>query len=136
MSIVRFIFAAASTAIAAAPAQAQFVKGNEAVRVLPNGAKTVETPPLPSIQLAAPCKAEIPACAVAGWMMVETHEGLRECTEFYARPGSCTTSTYGSEKRPRRWILKISGRWMQCQGPDIASKCVSTKALPPAINIQ
>lgn len=62
--------------------------------------------------------------------MVETADGLRECTEIYARPVTCRPSTYGTEKRPRLWIVKTRGQWMQCQFPDISSKCVSTKALP------
>lgn len=113
-----------------AGAMAQFVKGNEAVRVLPDGTKRVETPPLPAATLAAPCAAERPACTASGWRMVETADGLRECTEIYARPGTCRPSTYGTEKRPRLWIVKMRGQWMQCQLPDLNSKCVSTKALP------
>jgi len=111
-------------------APAQFVKGNEAVKLMPDGARKVETPPLPAATLAAPCPAEKPACTASGWRMVETAEGLRECTEIYARPGTCRPSTYGTEKRPRLWIVKTQGQWMQCQLPDLNSKCVSTKALP------
>ncbi len=111
-------------------AQAQFVKDNEAVRVLPDGTKKVETPPLPGMGLAAPCQADRPGCAGSGWRMVETSDGLRECTEIYARPGTCRASTYGAQKRSRLWIVKKSGQWMQCQRPDLASKCVSTKDLP------
>lgn len=62
--------------------------------------------------------------------MVETAEGLRECTEIYARRGTCRASSYGTEKRSRLWIVKKGGQWMQCQLPDLGSKCVSTKALP------
>lgn len=114
-------------------AHAQYVKGNEAVRVLPDGTKKVETPPLPSSTLAKPCPAERASCTPSGWLMVETAEGIQECTEFYARPGTCRASTFGSEKRPRLWIVKIKGQWMQCQHPDITSKCVSTKALPHSV---
>ena len=64
--------------------------------------------------------------------MVETDAGLMECTEIYARPGTCRASRYGSEKRSRLWIVKTKGQWLQCQYPDLASKCVSTKALPYA----
>ena len=111
-------------------AEAQFVKGNEAVRVMPDGTKKIETPPLPASGLGRPCPAERVGCAGGGWLMVETSDGLRECTEIYARPGACRPSTYGVEKRSRLWIVKTSGRWMQCQHPDLASKCVSTKDLP------
>lgn len=109
---------------------AQFVKGNEAVKVMPDGTRKVETTPFPSTTLGAPCTANNPACTASGWRMVETPDGLRECTEIYARPGTCRPSTFGAEKRPRLWIVKARGQWMQCQLPDIGSKFVSTKALP------
>jgi hypothetical protein len=109
---------------------AQFVKGNEAVRVSANGTKTVETPPTAGAVLAAPCLAERKGCGGGGWMMVETNAGLMECTEMFARPGTCRASTYGSQKLSRLWIVKAGGQWKQCQLPDIGSKCVSTKALP------
>jgi hypothetical protein len=130
MKFARSIIIAAVLALVAAAASAQFVKGNEAVTVMPDGTKTVETPPLPVGTLGAPCAAEKPACTASGWRMVETTEGLRECTEIYARPGTCRASTYGTEKRPRLWIVKTKGQWQQCQLPDLGSKCVSTKALP------
>ena len=130
MKLVQRIAAAALLSVIAATTHAQFVKGNEAVLVLPDGTKRVETPPLPSAGLAAPCPAERPGCAGAGWRMVETSDGLRECTEIYARSGTCRNSTYDAEKRSRLWIVKIHGRWMQCQRPDLGSKCVSTKDLP------
>lgn len=109
---------------------AQFVKGNEAVKVMPDGSKRVETPPLPSASLGKPCLAAQAGCAGGGWLMVETNEGLVECTEIYARPGTCRASKYGTEKRSRLWIVKSGSQWMQCQYPDMASKCVSTKGLP------
>ena len=129
MKAVRHLLALAALALAATTASAQFVKGNEAVKVMPDGTKKVETPPLPSTTLGAPCAADKPACTASGWRMVETADGLRECTEIYARPGTCRPSTFGTEKRPRLWIVKTRGQWMQCQLPDIGSKCVSTKAL-------
>jgi hypothetical protein len=111
-------------------APAQFVKGNEAVKVLPDGSKRVETPPLPSITLAQPCPASRQGCAGGGWRMVETSKGLMECTELYARPSTCRPSSYGSEKLPRVWVVNVHGHWKQCQYPDVASTCVSTKDLP------
>lgn len=130
MKAIRHFLTPLTLALMATTANAQFVKGNEAVRVMADGSRKVETPPLPTATLGTPCSAENLACTPSGWRMVETTDGLRECTEIYARPGTCRTSTYGSEKRSRLWIVKILGQWMQCQYPDIASKCVSTKALP------
>jgi hypothetical protein len=134
MNAVRCVLALGTLALAVTAANAQFVKGNEAVKVMPDGTRRVQTPPLPTATLAAPCKAEDPACIPSGWRMVETVEGIRECTEIYARPGTCRPSTFGSKKATRLWIVLVRGQWMQCQFPDISSKCVSTKALPyPAV---
>ncbi len=125
------ILTVAALGAAATPSEPQFVKGNEAVRVRPDGTKQVETPPPPKGgTLPPPCAAAKPGCTAAGWLMVETVQGLQECTEFYARPGTCRTSTYGSEKRSRRWIVKTGEQWMQCPRPEITNRCVSTKALP------
>jgi hypothetical protein len=130
MKVAFKLLSTMALALAASAADAQFVKGNEAVAVLPNGNKKVETPPLPSASLAAPCPAERAGCAGSGWRMVETADGLRECTEIYARAGTCRPSTYGQEKRSRLWIVKARGQWLQCPRPELGDKCVSTKALP------
>ncbi len=130
MKVVQLIVVFAALVVGASTALAQFVKGNEAVKVMPDGKKRVETPPLPSVPIGKPCPAAQAGCAGGGWLMVETADGLVECTEIYARPGTCRPSTYGTEKRSRLWIVKTSSQWMQCQYPDVASKCVSTKSLP------
>jgi hypothetical protein len=130
MKALRLTIVAAFLSFAVTASFAQFVKGNEAVAVLPDGSKRVETPPLPSASLAKPCPADQAGCAGGGWKMVETSNGLMECTEFYARPGTCRASRYGTQKRTRVWIVKSKSQWLQCQYPDLASKCVSTKALP------
>ena len=130
MRAPHLIAVAAVLSVLSSIASAQFVKGNEAVKVMPDGRKSVETPPQPAFTLAAPCPAARNGCAGGGWKMVETDNGLMECTEFYARPGTCRASTYGAQKSPRVWVVKTKSQWMQCQYPDLASKCVSTKALP------
>ena len=123
-------FALIAFALAASAASAQFVKGNEAVRVMTDGTQKVEVPPLPSVALGSPCPAAKPGCAGGGWKMLESNSGLVECTEVFARPTTCRPSTYGVEKRSRAWIVKIKGQWMQCAQPDISGKCVSLKSLP------
>lgn len=119
-----------STALLATTSQAQFVKGNEAVRVMPNGSKKVETPPLPKASLGAPCPAMKSGCAGGGWKMLESQSGLVECTEVFARPGTCRESTYGTAKRSRVWIVKLKGEWTQCERPDVSGKCISLKSFP------
>jgi len=133
MNLMTKILVLMPSALMAASGHAQFVKGNEAIFTKSDGSRQVATPPLPSATLGPPCKAENPACTSRGWLMVETAAGLQECTEYYARPGTCRASTFGSEKRPRLWIVKLKGEWFQCQQPDIASKCISLKALPTSI---
>lgn len=130
MKAIQLIFAALVAVASSGGAIAQFVKGNEAVRVLPDGTKKVETPPTAGALLAAPCPAQKNGCAGGGWKMVETASGLAECTEFYARPGTCRAPTYGAQKLSRVWVVKVGGEWKQCQYPDLGSKCVSTKSLP------
>lgn len=120
----------------AASAHAQFVKGNEAITIKADGSREVATPPLPNFKLGPPCRADNPGCVSSAWLMIETTEGLRECTEFYARPGTCRASTYGTEKRSRLWVIRVKGQWVQCPRPDAASGCVSTKALPPITAVQ
>jgi hypothetical protein len=109
---------------------AQFVKGNEALKVMPDGSRKVETPPLPTATLGKPCPATQAGCAGGGWKMLEAASGLLECTEVFAREGTCRPSTFGTEKRSRVWIVKASGQWMQCAQPVLSDKCVSLKSMP------
>jgi hypothetical protein len=127
-------FALLALALATSVASAQFVKGNEAVRALPAGGSQVETAPLPTT---GPIRSTHPCAAMAGchpgpWHMVETPDGLRECTEVYARASTCRPSSYGKTKLARLWVVKSGGEWLQCQYPDLGSKCVKIFARPPA----
>lgn len=133
MKSAQLIVACVLLAAGSPAAMAQFVKGNEAVKVMPDGSKKVETPPLPAtgpIRATKPCAAA-DNCHGGAWLMVETSSGLVECTEAYARPGSCRASTFGTTKRMRLWLVKSGGNWLQCQYPDLGSKCVNMFARPP-----
>jgi hypothetical protein len=126
--------AAVVLALASTAAVAQFVKGNEAVRVMTDGSRRVETAPLPTtgpIRTTKPCMANT-ACHAGSWHMVETTDALLECTEAYARSGTCRPSTYGTTKLSRLWVVKSGGNWLQCQYPDLGSRCVNMFARPPA----
>ncbi len=134
MKIVQSLLVCGVLTISSTPSIAQFVKGNEAVKVLSGGGKQVETPALPAtgpIRNTKPCPANV-GCNAGPWHMVETADGLMECTEAYARPGTCRTSTYGSKKISRLWVAKSGGKWLQCQYPNLVSKCVDMFARPPA----
>lgn len=133
MNAVQHLATMTALALAATGACAQFVKGNEAVTRSPDGTTRVETPPLPSATLGKPCPATRPTCTASGWRMVETKDGIRECTEFYARPETCRASSFGVEKRPRQWIVKSKGQWLQCERPDLGSRCISLHSLPNSV---
>jgi hypothetical protein len=125
-----FHIALVALALASTAANAQFVKGNEAVSIMADGQKKVDLPPLPSASLGSPCPAAKPGCAGGGWKMLESDSGLVECTEVFARPTTCRPTTYGTEKRSRVWIVKVKGAWVQCERPDITGKCISLKSFP------
>ena len=134
MRVVQLIVVCASLVVGSSTALAQFVKGNEAVKVMADGSKQVETPPLPvtgPLRSTKPCAAA-DKCYGGAWLMVETSDGLVECTDAYARPGSCRASSYGATKFLRLWVVKSGGKWLQCQLPDTASKCVDMFARPPS----
>ena len=132
MKFARSIIIAAVLAQVAAAASAQFVRGHEAVKVMPDGTKKVETPPSsPAASKAKPCAANA-GCHPGPWHMVETADGLRECTEPFARPTTCRDSTYGSQKLSRLWIAKRGSTWLWCQYPDLGKKCVDMNARPPS----
>ena len=134
MRVVQLIVVFTALAVGPSAAFAQFVKGNEAVKIMPDGTKRIETPPLPTtgpIRSTKPCAAA-EKCHGGAWLMVETKDGLVECTEAYARAGSCRASSYGTTKLLRLWVVKSGDNWLQCQLPDVASKCVNMFARPPA----
>ncbi|KJA10066.1 hypothetical protein RP29_12940 [Acidovorax temperans] len=127
------LLVALTFAIFGASANAQFVKGNEAVRTSTTGERLVDLAPLPSsgpIRKTKPCLAQA-GCHAGPWHMVETRQGLVECTEVYAREGTCRPSSYGTTKLSRIWVVKAGGDWLQCQFPDLGSKCVKVFAPPP-----
>ncbi len=119
----------ATSALFCIAANAQYVKGNEAVQSTATGRK-VSAPPVPA-SVGKVCDATA-KCYAGAWRMVETDAGLMECTEPYARPGACRTSSYGSQKLARVWVVKRNNEWAQCQYPDLASKCTPMFARPPA----
>ena len=134
MKIVQSLIVCAVVVVASTASLAQFVKGNGAVKVMPDGSKRVETPPLPTtgpVRSTKPCAAA-KKCHGGAWLMVETGDGLVECTEAYARPGSCRGSTLGTTKLLRLWVVKSGNNWLQCQLPDLGSKCVNMFARPPS----
>lgn len=133
MNHVRHTVVAMALCLVGATASAQFVKGNEAVTTLSDGSRKVELPPMPATgpaKRSKPCEAD-KGCHGGAWLMVETSSGLQECTEPYARPGTCRASSYGTTRRMRLWVVKSQKQWLQCQLPVLGSKCVDMFARPP-----
>lgn len=128
MKAISALVLATSTLVCLA-AQAQYVKGNEAVQKSATGT-TISKPPVPA-SVGKVCDATA-KCYAGAWRMVETDAGLQECTEPFARPGSCRASTYGAQKLSRVWVVKRGSEWQQCQFPDLGSKCTPIFARPPA----
>jgi hypothetical protein len=120
---------AISTLLAATLASAQFVAGNDAVRATAAGLR-VDQPPAPA-KPPPMCRADT-GCHAGAWRMVETSAGLMECTEPWARDGACRASTYGQQKLRRVWVVRRGGEWLQCQYPDLGSRCAPMRARPPA----
>jgi hypothetical protein len=125
------IVIATALPLLAGTASAQFVNGNEAVKVMPDGTKKVETPPSSAASSKSKACAANAGCHPGPWHMVDTSEGLRECTEPFARPTTCRDSTYGSQKLSRLWVAKRGTTWLWCQYPDLGKKCVDMNARPP-----
>lgn len=115
--------------LASSLASAQFVEGNEAVRTTTAGLR-VDQPPAPA-KPPPLCRADA-RCHAGAWRMVETSSGLMECTEPWAREGSCRASTYGQQKLRRVWVVQRGGEWLQCQYPDLGSRCAPMHARPPS----
>lgn len=132
MKSLPFLASAVLALVSTSP-MAQFVKGNEAIRT--NGTtKQVDLPPIEiagSASKVKPCPSN-GGCHPGPWYMVETAEGLRECTEPFARPTTCGPSSYGQKKTSRLWVIKSKGEWQLCQYPDLGSECVMMFARPPA----
>lgn len=134
MKPIRHPVAATLLALAATAANAQFVKGNEAVNTLPDGTKSVEVPPYKrggQTGQTKPCEAGA-SCHAGPWHMVETPSGLKECTEPFARPSTCRDSTYGTKKLSRLWVVRSGTAWLWCTYPAIGKGCVDMNARPPA----
>ncbi len=95
---------------------------NEAVRLV-NGKRVVQLPPLNPYnpkQYVAPASSYVMRVQA---FMIETQEGLVQCTvPFFAKVG-CEPSTFGQVKRSRTWIVLRAGRWDACIGIDKPTKC-------------
>jgi hypothetical protein len=134
MKAVRHLLALVALALAATTASAQFVKGNEAVKVMPDGTKKVETPPLPSHWLLAkPCPAATPGCS--RWRLEDGRE-----TDGFASSAPRSTRDpphAGHQPTAREAISRVGRQDSDRSGavpvPDDLGKCVRHELAHPAV---
>ena len=122
--------AVASFALIGTAAQAQFVKGNEAVKVTATGTK-VETPPAQG-RTGKLCRAVDPTVTPVLGAWSRPMRAWWSALSRSRATGTCRASTYGTQKLSRLWVVKTKTTWLQCQYPDLGSKCVAMFARPPA----
>jgi hypothetical protein len=104
---------------------------NEAVRVLPGGARQVEEPPGPKNEFGRPAPKD-PALWKSGLVLpayvIETRDGLRECLQPWLE-SNCRPYKPGAEKRARAWVVKRGGQWLKCPRRD-STECVGYYSFP------
>ena len=104
-------------------AATQFVNDTEAVILRPGASKRAETRPRPATGSVSTLKAPManPTCNAGPWLMVETSDGLVECTEVSARGEARRKSAYRAIKATRLWMVRPGAVWLQRQCPNIGS---------------
>lgn len=110
-----------------------YAEGNEAVSKDSAGRRKVELPPMPVGGSGKPQRLTadpMPVATSPFVYMLETNDGLTECTHPYVRDGECQPSSIGTKKRSRIWMVKRNGKWWLCGGPARSAECYD----PPAYN--
>ncbi len=110
-----------------------YAEGNEAVGKEAAGNRKVELPPAPvgrsgKPQLLNPTP--MPVTSSGFVYMIETNDGLTECSHADIRSGECQPSTIGTKKRSRIWVVKRNAKWWLCGSPARSAECYD----PPAYN--
>ena len=125
----KVIVAIASCALATGAALAF---NNEAVKVLPDGTKNVELPPGPKHKGFRNIKRTTDPWPAGGRLpsfVIETDKGLIECTVRWI-DDSCREYTPGRDKRPRAWVVKHKGAWVNCPRRNSEAGCTPYHSLP------
>ena len=131
IAAIGVLFAFAATTTQAQTSGAAF-PGNEAVQIV-NGKRVVEAPPLTATaQRYVKGGAKLPPPSAAGEVfMIESPEGLVECSGTYLSGTGCVPSTLGKTKRPRFWTVKLNGVWVHCDSRAPSRKCEPASAGVP-----
>ena len=109
-------------------------QNNEVFYTDKEGKQRVMLPPMPrdgNGKPATPTPDPYPLGDTRGSLvyMIETGQGLIECSELHRR--LCRASTFGKRQQVRYWIVRRNGLWHMCNGPEATATCVVPIALEP-----
>jgi hypothetical protein len=110
--------------LAAGPALGQALsraEKNEVFYTDKDGKKRVALMPMTPGQQRPRYPTPMPTGKLPEVYMIETEEGLRECSDLWRT--TCQASTYGVEQRGRRWVVRRGGVWLICNGPEVTAEC-------------
>jgi len=100
--------------------------GNEAVRIVA-GKRVVEVPPTPrSSSKPKPEDYRPPTHRGNNGpevVMIEGPDGLMACSDHVLIETACIPSDIGTVKRPRIWLVKLSGKWQRCNSRVAPIEC-------------
>jgi hypothetical protein len=119
-ALITFIAIASISGTAAAQAPLRAEK-NEVFYTDKDGKKRVALMPMAPNQQRPRYPTPMPSGKLPEVFMIETEEGLRECSDLWR--STCQPSTFGVEQRGRRWVVRRSGVWLICNGPEVTAEC-------------
>ena len=132
--ILHHLFVAAVlllVSLAAISAERYLPEGNEIFYIDKEGVKRIMLPP-PLIDRTG--KRVVPKAKpldkAVYLYMIQTFDGLIECSEPAIEQGACRPSSIGNYVSYRTWVVRRSGKWLHCDGPSRQAKCWA----PPAQN--
>lgn len=106
--------------------QATGFPGNEAVRIVA-GKRVVEAPPTPRSS-SKPKPEDFRPPTHHGnngpeVTMIEGPDGLMACSDHVLIETACIPSDIGTVRRPRIWLVKLSGKWQRCNSRVAPIEC-------------
>ena len=117
--------------LAAISAERYLPEANEIFTTDKDGVKRIMLPPVPVDRNGKRVVAKAKPLAAAVYLyMIQTFDGLVECSEPAIEQGACRPSSIGSYVSYRTWVVRRSGKWLHCDGPGRQAKCWA----PPAQN--
>ena len=132
--ILHHLFVAAVlllVSLAAISAERYLPEANEIFTTDKDGVKRIMLPPVPVDRNGKRVVAKAKPLAAAVYLyMIQTFDGLIECSEPAIEQGACRPSSIGNYVSYRTWVVRRSGKWLHCAGPAKDAKCWA----PPAQN--